>query len=696
MLMRILIPCVILLLGLTLSGTTFYLLRKQEINENNRYIDAQCLRKRILINDEVRGGTTILEALGNVVTMCTSTNETWSLYAENLIGKTSWNIVGSAILQEMTRDELLNYIRTNNVNATERGPNGSRGPISFDREKYLLIIQDYPDRASIGFDYYSDDQRRALVETASKTGELSLSNPAPSINGSVPTVVFFLPTFDAQTRKFRGGVSAGYYMNRMIPQREANDDVYLQMYVNNILAYKQDGFQQEFSSNRQNMRLADQNAFIQCSRRVVHKSTPIIILCVSSSCVVALAGLVFWIRKLLRDRRKTLITQMIAAENIRLANVSERIATEAAKSKSYFFASMSHELRTPLNGIMWMINFLCETDLTMEQRDYARNLQATSSQLLVIVNDVLDFSKIEAGKLKIENITFDVAEQINQLRISYHSLATVNSNHFCDVVNLPSSVCYIKGDPTRLRQILDNLVNNAMKFTKDGTITLNLSIAGESLKFSVSDVGIGMSEAQMATLFLPYAQADNSTARRYGGTGLGLTISKRLVEMMGGKIWCESQLGVGSTFTFTIPYQPVNDPVHKQEQDDGMIILLQAHIVVADDNIINQRIASKILRDAGMKVTVVDNGQKVIDLLKTRNDITCILMDGWMPVMDGYQATKIIRSQGFAEIRIIACTANAMFGERERCLKMGMNGFVSKPIVKENLLAEIKRVLSQD
>lgn len=698
--MQIIMPIVLSVVGLSLSFFTFYMLRNQEVNDVQSYVNVQCQRKRLLISNEVRGGTTILYALSNVVTLCTSTTQAWTLYASNLINSTAWNIVGTAILQKLSPAALASFLERTNITGTERGPYGSPQPLARNRSSYLVIVQNYPDKANIGFDYYSDPQRKALAQTAEATRRLSLSNPSISIEGTVKTVVFFLPTFDPRSGKFTGGVSAGYYMTRMVPQREGSGDVYLSMTINNLPAYEDPEFPATHLRSNQMLQLADQSAMIVCGASVTRSSSPIIILCVAIFASLIISAVSYWIIGLLQDRRLTLIDQMVADENVRMANIREQAAMQSAQSKSDFFASMSHELRTPLNGIMWMTNFLTDTHLDAEQADYAKSLRATSETLLHIVNDVLDFSKIEAGKMTLETCTMDIVELIEQLRVGYHSLASPNSNHFKDVIDIQQRPCFVLGDPTRLRQVLDNLVNNSMKFTRDGLVTLTVRVLPDHrpprISFALCDSGIGMSEEQLARLFQPYAQADVSTNRRFGGTGLGLSISKRLVELMGGSITCSSSLGKGSTFEFWIPYNPMPDPKESLLSNSASdnITFSGQHILIADDNPINRRIASKILQAANLKVTNVDDGQGVIDLFANGNPgIDCILMDAFMPMIDGYQATRILRARGYT-VPIVACTANALEGESQKCIQMGMNGFVSKPIVKSALLVELSRVLS--
>lgn len=689
-------------IGAALALTTFILLRRTEQSARARYLDAQCQRKRTLMTNEVRGGNTVLYALSDLVSLSTLTvsQVSWSAYASHLFDQTSWQMSGTGLLQKMTRAMLAAYIARTGIRVTERALDGTRQAVTMNRSEYLIIVQNYPDATSIGYDFYSDLQRRALANTAEASRTLALSDPARSLNGttsdgnSVPdnaTLVFFLPLYEANGR-FMGGVAGGYRAAAMVPARDSSDDVYLRFDVNGILAYQDFGFKKSNMVSRQVLHLANQAVVIECGLMMIYTQTPFAVLIIGIITSIVLGRLISWLTGLLDNRRKLVATQMIAAENVRLANVRELATRQAAQSKSDFFASMSHELRTPLNAIMWMVNFLADTHLDAEQRDYTNNLLATSQSLLHIVNDVLDFSKIEAGKMQLEEIAFDLVEFVEHSRVSYHSLASPNSNHFEDAIQTPSRPCYVLSDPTRLRQILDNLVNNAMKFTHGGIVTLSVTVAGDKLSFTVQDQGIGMRPEQLETLFMPYSQADSSITRRFGGTGLGLKISKDLVELMGGTMTCESRVNQGSTFQFCIPYKPSLCQSEEIPRKSDPVFRSQ-HVLVADDNPINRRIAKKLLLAAGLRVSTVDDGDKVLEMfcMGQKPDIDCILMDAFMPRMDGYEATRQLRKRG-CDVLIVCCTANAMSGEREKCLRMGMSGFVSKPIVKDALLNELQRV----
>ena len=338
-----------------------------------------------------------------------------------------------------------------------------------------------------------------------------------------------------------------------------------------------------------------------------------------------------------------------------------------------------------------------------------KNIQSSGELLLEIINDILDFSKIEAGKLELETVSFNLrllVEDVVQMLVSH---ADAKGLKLMVVIPEEASLS-LKGDPTRLRQILTNLIGNAIKFTEKGEVVVRASTILQNshrvmLQISVHDTGIGISPEIRQQLFKPFSQADSSTTRNYGGTGLGLAISSELVSCMGGELTCESELGKGSHFYFTIQLEVV--PVHKRKVqlsdsgvskhtfvEDGQ--QLNMHVLVAEDNETNQEVAVGMLQKLGCEVTLAVNGEKAIEAIsETSFDI--ILMDCQMPVMDGYQATAAIRLMEKKEgsvkhIPIIALTANALEGDRERCLAAGMDDYISKPFKQENILKIFERL----
>jgi PAS domain S-box-containing protein len=385
---------------------------------------------------------------------------------------------------------------------------------------------------------------------------------------------------------------------------------------------------------------------------------------------------------------------------------AKAVAEAATRAKSEFLANMSHEIRTPMNAAMGMLYLLQQTPLTEKQKNYLEKAQGATNSLLRIINDILDFSKIEAGKLEMESVPFRL-DTVLALLVDVTTVALQDKPITLQIIAAPDLPVNFIGDPLRLGQVLLNLTGNAIKFTEEGAITVKIEQAalGEGeveLFFSIQDTGIGMSAEQQAKLFSAFSQADTSTTRKYGGTGLGLTISKQLVEMMGGTLTVESEAGKGSTFSFTARLGFLSSeestamPVAAEEKR-GMLPAAGSFsgvkVLLVEDNQLNQEVAKEILEGRGVTVDLAENGLVAVDrVVNSGVTYDAVFMDVQMPLMDGLEATRRIRTHhDFDSLPIIAMTASAMASDRLLCLQAGMNDQVNKPIDVTELFATLQR-----
>jgi len=373
-------------------------------------------------------------------------------------------------------------------------------------------------------------------------------------------------------------------------------------------------------------------------------------------------------------------------------------AESATRAKSEFLAVMSHEIRTPMNGIMGMSQLLEMTVQSNEQKEYLSAIRASGDALLLLINDILDFSKIEAGKLDLESRPFNLHKELDSIFRLYRPLVEKNQLQFFCTIN-PTLPPYVQGDSLRLRQILSNLISNAIKFTQQGSISVSIDyealVVGEiTLRVNVQDTGIGIPQNRIDRLFLAFSQVDSSTTRQFGGTGLGLVISERLAQAMGGGISVQSVLNQGSCFSFTIHLQTLSEIVADTPKLSAHTESTQTHqqqprILVVDDSHINRRVALRLLEKLGIQAEIATTGREAIEKVKQQH-FDIVFMDIQMPEMDGLQATEAIRALTLAhQPYIVALTANAFETDRQRSLAAGMNDFLSKPFLFEDLKEKI-------
>jgi len=381
--------------------------------------------------------------------------------------------------------------------------------------------------------------------------------------------------------------------------------------------------------------------------------------------------------------------------------VAKDAALAASQAKSEFLANMSHELRTPMNGLLGMLELTLDSHLDNEQRDQLETAQRCAYSLLTLLNDILDLSKIEAGKMVLEHVSFNL-RAVMQDCVKSHTAKAGQKGIGLRLDASHAASTAVMGDPFRVRQIVTNLLSNALKFTERGSVELRLTTEMRGGKIEsciqVSDTGPGIPTDKLAHIFEKFTQADSSITRRYGGTGLGLAITRRLVEIHGGSIRVDSEVGKGSSFFVTLGFEaaPETEPVPRTERRPTEPATSTARLLLVEDNLVNQKVVLAMLRKRGYQIDIANDGREALDKLEHATiPYDLVLMDVQMPVMDGLETTRALRRDPrWEKLPVVAMTAHVMTGDREKCMEAGMNGYISKPVQPAHLISVLEHHLA--
>lgn len=735
----LMLPAAVLLVGWVISSLLFFSVVNHEVIRDDEHLNSiindtqSAIVNRIKHYEAALQSAVSLYASSESITLSqwqkfVRAQDMWKRYPGISAISVVWHVTSSELpkfVQKMRRNGLPNFA----VHKLQGEMGDSIHPLDNNDMFIISFIEPQKNNeAAIGLDMASEPKRKFAAELARDTGKATLTSKIELVQDDQKrtALIMFYPfykygvtpvTLKDRQNLLEGWITAPFIVENVFNEIAASFSKQANFYLFNSakiseesLIYATDIYDTEtIFAKTTTLSLGQHEFTIGWDRTPAfvssHDTSAAWIWTVGALVSLLLAMLISTLKSTglraqdLADKQ----TEKLREREIELVDAN-RIANQASAAKLEFLANMSHEIRTPINGIMGLTELLQQDATTEKQTEYLGIMERTITLLLNIINDILDVSKMEAKKLDLEIIPFDLKQLIADLRKTLIFQAEAKGLLLRFQLHNNISNCLL-GDPLRLRQILINLISNAIKFTEKGEVLVSISeqkLEQEKIKlhFTIKDTGIGISPEVQSKLFANFSQADSSTVRKYGGSGLGLVISKRLVELMGGEIGIDSEIGRGSVFWFTIILQSHFEVLEAKDNlavsPVKLSVTKSAHILLAEDNAVNQMITTTLLKIKGYQIDVANNGQEVLDALK-KSHYDLILMDCQMPIMDGYEATKIIRTDPSVkqhDIPIIAMTAHALSGNVRKCLEVGMNGYVSKPVKTDALIETIESWLN--
>ena len=722
-------------LGLATSLYLFMHTKTDDENLSFKDFDRFCSRKGTETFQQLQGGMTVLQAMHQYISELPPdlfiSNERWKNAVQVLVNKVHWDVTAISNLRWFATVASANSWASRN-NVSLHDPVLSEKGNVVPRADAFVIVNSYTNNTSVvGVDYFRSSYTLDITNAATTDGQPTVSKPFFNPARSAKSVLILVPQIIGN--RLNSGVAGLYSQDVMIIDRAAArtsdgvDEVAFQIIMKGGILLEDEFYSRNPFVTHYNYTVGDALMLFSCSAPFTPALTPYVILALGAVLSVLVPTMTTIYLRQLRNIQEENLARTAAEATANEARVGEAIAIQAAEVKSTFLNNVSHELRTPLNGIRGNADFLLDTQLSEEQRMHALGILQSTRDLVNIVDDILNYTSMQYGTaLPPPNITaLNLTEMLFRLPQTFAAELASKHNTLV-VVPLQEELRHpIMTDGLFLHQILRKLVENAIKFTDNGTVTVCLQLQNDAeghsttVQFHIEDTGVGISSHQQ--VFVPFMQHESNRSRRFGGTGLGLVITKKLVEHLGGRIEFTSKVNYGSRFSFTIPFLPAPASAISMRlstslssvssgrqnklasglkteavQEEEVVLLKEPQlrqILIVEDNMVNMMVAQKTLAKLGYRWLSATNGEQAVQVMKERGSaVDAILMDISMPVMDGLEATRIIRASG-TQTPIIAVTANALDSERTKCFAVGMNSFLTKPLSREKLADTLLHLL---